>query len=105
MVIFDDRQRPLRAIRRARVTSLTLLQSLFALGMVGVGFLAIPVMTTGAAYDLCQTSVGNMVCMQSRRKRKILRDHSHRDICGGCSEFLRNQPNEGWFGLALCKLY
>jgi Mn2+/Fe2+ NRAMP family transporter len=28
---------------------------LFALGMVGVGFLAIPVMTTGAAYDLCQT--------------------------------------------------
>jgi Mn2+/Fe2+ NRAMP family transporter len=28
---------------------------LFALGMIGVGFLAIPVMTTGAAYDLCQT--------------------------------------------------
>jgi Mn2+/Fe2+ NRAMP family transporter len=30
---------------------------LFALGVVGVGFLAVPVMTTGAAYDLCQ-SVG-----------------------------------------------
>jgi NRAMP (natural resistance-associated macrophage protein)-like metal ion transporter len=28
---------------------------LFALGIVGVGFLAVPVMTTGAAYDLCQT--------------------------------------------------
>jgi Mn2+/Fe2+ NRAMP family transporter len=28
---------------------------LFALGIIGVGFLAIPVMTTGAAYDLCQT--------------------------------------------------
>lgn len=27
---------------------------LFALGIVGVGFLAVPVMTTGAAYDLCQ---------------------------------------------------
>jgi Mn2+/Fe2+ NRAMP family transporter len=27
---------------------------LFAAGVVGVGFLAIPVMTTGAAYDLCQ---------------------------------------------------
>jgi Mn2+/Fe2+ NRAMP family transporter len=27
---------------------------LFALGVIGVGFLAIPVMTTGAAYDLCQ---------------------------------------------------
>lgn len=27
---------------------------LFALGVVGVGFLAVPVMTTGAAYDLCQ---------------------------------------------------
>jgi len=30
---------------------------LFSLGIIGVGFLAIPVMTTGAAYDLCQ-SVG-----------------------------------------------
>jgi Mn2+/Fe2+ NRAMP family transporter len=30
---------------------------LFTLGVIGVGFLAIPVMTTGAAYDLSQ-SVG-----------------------------------------------
>jgi Mn2+/Fe2+ NRAMP family transporter len=29
---------------------------LFALGIVGVGFLAVPVMTTGAAYDLCQST-------------------------------------------------
>lgn len=28
---------------------------LFTLGIVGVGFLAVPVMTTGAAYDVCQT--------------------------------------------------
>ncbi len=28
---------------------------LFTLGIVGVGFLAIPVMTTGAAYDVCQS--------------------------------------------------
>src|SRR5216684_4133372 len=28
---------------------------LFAIGVVGVGFLAVPVMTIGAAYDLCQT--------------------------------------------------
>jgi NRAMP (natural resistance-associated macrophage protein)-like metal ion transporter len=28
---------------------------LFAAGVVAVGFLAVPVMTTGAAYDLCQT--------------------------------------------------
>jgi NRAMP (natural resistance-associated macrophage protein)-like metal ion transporter len=27
---------------------------LFAIGVVGVGFLAVPIMTTGAAYDLCQ---------------------------------------------------
>lgn len=27
---------------------------LFALGVIAVGFLAIPIMTTGAAYDLCQ---------------------------------------------------
>jgi Mn2+/Fe2+ NRAMP family transporter len=29
---------------------------LFALGIIGVGFLAVPVMTGGAAYDLCQTA-------------------------------------------------
>lgn len=28
---------------------------LFAFGVIGVGFLAVPVMTTGAAYDLCQS--------------------------------------------------
>lgn len=28
---------------------------LFTLGIIGVGFLAVPVMTTGAAYDLCQS--------------------------------------------------
>ncbi|HEY1374384.1 MAG TPA: Nramp family divalent metal transporter [Candidatus Binatia bacterium] len=28
---------------------------LFALGIIAVGFLAVPVMTTGAAYDLCQS--------------------------------------------------
>jgi NRAMP (natural resistance-associated macrophage protein)-like metal ion transporter len=27
---------------------------LFAAGVIGVGFLAVPIMTTGAAYDLCQ---------------------------------------------------
>jgi Mn2+/Fe2+ NRAMP family transporter len=29
--------------------------ALFAVGVVGVGFLAVPIMTTGAAYDLAQT--------------------------------------------------
>ncbi len=29
---------------------------LFALGVIGVGFLAVPVMTTGAAYSLCQSA-------------------------------------------------
>ena len=29
---------------------------LFTLGIIGVGFLAVPVMTTGAAYDLCQST-------------------------------------------------
>jgi Mn2+/Fe2+ NRAMP family transporter len=28
---------------------------LFALGVIGVGLLAVPVMTTGGAYDLAQT--------------------------------------------------
>lgn len=30
-------------------------QALFAIGIIAVGFLAVPVMTTGAAYDLCQS--------------------------------------------------
>jgi len=29
---------------------------LFAIGVVGVGFLAVPIMTAGAAFDLCQTA-------------------------------------------------
>lgn len=29
---------------------------LFALGVIAVGFLAVPIMTTGAAYDLCQSA-------------------------------------------------
>ena len=29
---------------------------LFTFGIIGVGFLAVPVMTTGAAYDLCQST-------------------------------------------------
>lgn len=29
---------------------------LFSLGIIGVGFLAVPVMTTGAAYDVCQSA-------------------------------------------------
>ena len=38
---------------------------LFALGVVGVGFLAVPVMTTGAAYDLVQ-SVGEPGSLHAR---------------------------------------
>ena len=30
-------------------------EALFALGVFSVGFLAVPIMTTGAAYDLCQS--------------------------------------------------
>ena len=29
---------------------------LFAIGITGVGMLAVPVMTTGAAYDVCQAA-------------------------------------------------
>ena len=32
-----------------------LAEVLFAIGVIGVGFLAVPIMTTGAAYDVCQT--------------------------------------------------
>jgi Mn2+/Fe2+ NRAMP family transporter len=41
---------------------------LFALGVVAVGFLAVPVMTTGAAYDLCQT-VGWKYSLHARPAR------------------------------------
>ncbi len=39
---------------------------LFALGIVGVGFLAVPVMTTGAAYDLVQALGGPHPSLQAR---------------------------------------
>ena len=41
---------------------------LFAAGVIGVGFLAIPVMTTGAAYDLCQTLGWENGLTQSRAR-------------------------------------
>jgi Mn2+/Fe2+ NRAMP family transporter len=41
--------------------------ALFALGLVGVGFLAVPVMTTGAAYDLAQ-SLGWKATLHSKAR-------------------------------------
>jgi len=41
--------------------------ALFALGIIGVGFLAVPVMTTGAAYDLAQT-VGWKASLNARAR-------------------------------------
>ena len=42
---------------------------LFAIGVIAVGFLAVPIMTTGAAYDVCQAmgrglrrSLGSYCC-------------------------------------------
>jgi Mn2+/Fe2+ NRAMP family transporter len=45
---------------------------LFAVGLIGVGFLALPVMTTGAAYDLCQ-SLGwkNGLHLKPRQAKKF----------------------------------
>lgn len=40
-------------------------EALFALGIIGVGFLAVPVMTAGAAYDLCQ-AVGWKASLNAR---------------------------------------
>ncbi|MCU1272655.1 MAG: natural resistance-associated macrophage protein [Bryobacterales bacterium] len=43
---------------------------LFAIGVIGVGFLAVPVMTTGAAYDLCQTFGWNHGLYRKPREAK-----------------------------------
>jgi NRAMP (natural resistance-associated macrophage protein)-like metal ion transporter len=43
---------------------------LFAVGVIGVGFLAVPVMTIGAAYDLCQTFGWKHGLHVDRRKAK-----------------------------------
>ena len=40
---------------------------LFAIGIIAVGFLAVPIMTTGAAYDLCQV-VGWKSTLHARPK-------------------------------------
>jgi uncharacterized membrane protein YfcA len=36
---------------------------LFALGVIGVGFLAVPVMTSGAAYDVVRASASTRASM------------------------------------------
>ncbi|MBV8358834.1 MAG: hypothetical protein JO189_12985, partial [Deltaproteobacteria bacterium] len=40
---------------RGRIRLGLLKQDFFAIGIIGVDFLAVPVMSTGAAYDLCQS--------------------------------------------------
>jgi Mn2+/Fe2+ NRAMP family transporter len=45
--------------------------ALFALGVIGVGFLAVPIMTTGAAYDLCQV-MGWKSSLHARPKQATL---------------------------------
>jgi NRAMP (natural resistance-associated macrophage protein)-like metal ion transporter len=40
-------------------------EALFAIGIIGVGFLAVPVMTAGASYDLCQ-AVGWKASLNAR---------------------------------------
>jgi len=40
-------------------------EALFAIGLIGVGFLAVPVMTAGASYDLCQ-AVGWKASLNAR---------------------------------------
>ena len=44
---------------------------LFAIGVVGVGFLAVPVMTTGAAYDLAQGLEGLAVSTPNRARHRF----------------------------------
>ncbi|HVU30137.1 MAG TPA: divalent metal cation transporter [Sphingomicrobium sp.] len=44
---------------------------LFALGVVGVGFLAVPVMTTGAAYDLVQAFGRHASLHEQPRKNRL----------------------------------
>jgi NRAMP (natural resistance-associated macrophage protein)-like metal ion transporter len=43
-------------------------EALFALGIIGVGFLAVPVMTAGASYDLCQ-AIGWKATLNARPRQ------------------------------------
>jgi Mn2+/Fe2+ NRAMP family transporter len=52
---------------------------LFALGVIGVGFLAVPVMTTGAAYDLCQTHLLHRAIASYCWRRRIRVWHGRSD--------------------------
>ena len=69
---------------------------LFALGVIGVGFLAVPIMTTGAAYDLCQV-MGWKASLHARRPAKrscfMPSPPGSRDRRG--PQLLRLQPHEG----------
>jgi hypothetical protein len=49
---------------------------LFALGIITVGFLAVPIMTMGAAYDLAQTNgMETRVECATRGGQEVLRHH------------------------------
>ena len=51
---------------------------LFALGVIGVGFIAVPVMTAGAAYDFCQTfRLRHGLHTPAQAVSRLLRRHSH----------------------------
>jgi Mn2+/Fe2+ NRAMP family transporter len=70
--------------------------ALFALGVIGVGFLAVPIMTTGAAYDLCQV-MGWKSSLHARPKQATPLLRRHGRIYGDRhrSELPRFQPDEG----------
>ncbi len=69
---------------------------LFAIGVIGVGFLAVPVMTIGAAYDLCQ-SFGwrHGLHVKPARGEEVLRGDRGVYAAGHGIEFFRHQSDEG----------
>jgi Mn2+/Fe2+ NRAMP family transporter len=75
---------------------------LFAIGIIEVGFLAVPVMTTGAAYDLCR-SIGweNGLYKKPREAKKFYTTISTFTVIGMAINFCGINPIKAlvWAGI------
>ena len=72
------------------------------LGIIGVGFLAVPIMTTGAAYDLCQTlGWSHGLGLKPRQARKFYASIAVFTLLATAMNFLGFNPMKAlvWSGI------
>ena len=71
--------------------------AVFALGIIGTGLLAVPVLAGSAAYAVGEASAGMSAWRASwPSARRLLRDHRRRDPCSASAlNFIAHRPDQG----------